>query len=42
MENVEAMYKQYHALGGNGTITELVERLKEMPTEPRKEEEDGE
>lgn len=41
MENVNAMYKEYHALGGNGTITELVERLKEMPTEPRKEEENG-
>lgn len=33
MENVQEMYRQYHALGGNGTITELVERLKDMPTE---------
>lgn len=39
LENVEAMYKEYHALGGNGTITELVDRLKELPTECRKEEE---
>lgn len=31
MDNVEAMYKQYHALGGNGTITELYEDLKELP-----------
>lgn len=34
MENVQGMYNAYHALGGNGTITELVERLKDMPTEP--------
>lgn len=33
-ENIEEMYKQYHALGGNGTITELCERLRELPTEP--------
>lgn len=36
LENVQGMYVQYHALGGNGTITELVERLKDMPTEPPK------
>lgn len=35
LENVNALYKQYHALGGNGTVTELVERLKEMPIERR-------
>lgn len=34
MENIDEMYKQYHALGGNGTITELVERIKEFPTQP--------
>lgn len=33
MENVESMYKQYHALGGNGAITGLLEKLREMPTE---------
>ena len=33
LENVESMYRQYHALGGNGAITELVDRLKELPTE---------
>jgi hypothetical protein len=27
MDNVEAMYKEYHALGGNGTITELYKEL---------------
>ncbi|MFQ9892423.1 MAG: hypothetical protein ACLRWH_04500 [Emergencia sp.] len=35
LENVEEMYNQYHALGGNGTITELVERVKELPTQPK-------
>lgn len=34
MENIEEMYKQYHELGGNGTITELVERIREFPTQP--------
>lgn len=32
LENVNAMYHEYHALGGNGTITKLVEDLKELPT----------
>lgn len=32
-DNVEKMYQEYHALGGNGTITELVERINELPTE---------
>lgn len=36
LENVTALYAQYHALGGNGTVTELMERLKDMPTEKRK------
>jgi hypothetical protein len=31
MENVTAMYKEYHALGGNGTITKLYEELLELP-----------
>lgn len=30
MDNVEAMYKQYHALGGNGTITDLYKELLEL------------
>lgn len=34
LENIEEMYEQYHALGGNGTITELVERIKELPSRP--------
>lgn len=32
LENVTAMYTQYHALGGNGTITHLYDELKELPT----------
>lgn len=32
LENIEALYREYKNLGGNGTITELVERLKEKPT----------
>jgi hypothetical protein len=32
-ENIDEMYTQYHALGGNGTITELVKKLKNLPTE---------
>ena len=38
LENVEEMYKQYHALGGNGTITKLVEELKELPISPKEKE----
>lgn len=30
LENVEAMYKSYHDLGGNGTMTRLVEIMREM------------
>lgn len=30
MENVEAMYKSYHDLGGNGTMTNLVEAMRSM------------
>lgn len=33
MENVEALYKQYTALEGNGAVTALVEKLRELPTE---------
>lgn len=31
-ENVEEMYKQYHALGGNGTVTNLVKEMDALPT----------
>ena len=34
-ENVDSMYDAYHKLGGNGTITDLVEDLKKLPTEKK-------
>lgn len=34
IKNLEYLYCPYHALGGNGTGTELFERVKRMPTEP--------
>jgi hypothetical protein len=33
MENVLDMYKAYKALGGNGTLTKLVDALKQLPTD---------
>lgn len=33
MENVLSMYDAYHELGGNGTVTKLVDTLKELPTD---------
>ena len=30
LENVEAMYQEYHALGGNGTVTKLVEDIRQL------------
>lgn len=40
MEIIQDMYESYHALGGNGSITRLMEKLKKMPTEkPIKEKE---
>lgn len=32
LKNAEQIYKQYHALGGNGTGTELFERLCKLPS----------
>lgn len=31
MKNMEYLYRGYHALGGNGTGTELYERVKDLP-----------
>lgn len=31
-ENIEAMFKQYKNLGGNGTVKELMNELLEVPT----------
>lgn len=36
MENVEEMYGSYSALGGDGTITKLVEELRKLPSNPVK------
>jgi len=32
-ENIDELCKQYKALGGNGVITGLIEKLNELPTE---------
>lgn len=34
LQNLEYLYRPYHALGGNGTGTELYTRAIKMPTEP--------
>ncbi|MDD4390576.1 MAG: hypothetical protein PHW03_07220 [Eubacteriales bacterium] len=31
-ENATSMYDEYHALGGNGTITKIYEELMNLPT----------
>lgn len=31
LKNLEYLYKGYHALGGNGTGTELYEKCKDLP-----------
>ena len=31
LKNVEYLYESYHALGGNGTGTEIWERIKNLP-----------
>ena len=33
MENVTKLYKAYHGLGGNGTITKLYDELMKLPHE---------
>lgn len=33
-ENVKRMYDAYHALGGNDVVTDLKEKLLDMPVEP--------
>lgn len=34
LDNLEYLYTAYHALGGNGTGTELFERCKALPIKP--------
>jgi len=36
LKNAENIYNQYHALGGNGTGTELYNRLCDLPTRKTK------
>lgn len=39
LQSVEDMYDRYHDLGGNGTVTALVEELKELPYQAEKQKE---
>ena len=32
-DNIQNLYKQYHGLGQNGVIDDLMERIMELPTE---------
>ncbi|MDO4300794.1 MAG: hypothetical protein Q4D26_05325 [Clostridia bacterium] len=32
-ENIEALYKQYKALGGNGAAASMTETIRDLPTE---------
>ena len=32
LENLNGMYDAYHTLGGNGTVTKLVEEVRRLPT----------
>ncbi|EPR12510.1 hypothetical protein [Ruminiclostridium papyrosolvens] len=36
LESVLAMYDAYHTLGGNGTVTKLMEELRELPVKTHK------
>lgn len=40
IRNVEYLYHPYHKLGGNGTGTELYERIKDMPCPSKAQEEE--
>ena len=33
LKNIEYLYNAYHALGGNGTGTELYQRVQKLPLE---------
>lgn len=37
VENVENMYKAYHDLGGNGTVTSIYNDFKKLPHFPKEE-----
>lgn len=32
-DNLDALYRQYGALGGNGTVSDLIDRIHDLPTE---------
>lgn len=34
LDNINKMYDAYHSLGGNGTVTKLVEDIRLLPNEP--------
>ena len=36
-DNLHMLFEQYHSLGGNGTVTNLVLELKKLPTDKREE-----
>lgn len=33
MQNIDLMYEAYHNLGGNGVVTSLYKKIKELPIE---------
>lgn len=35
LDNIHSLYEQYHHLGGNGTVTHLMEEIEKFPTERR-------
>lgn len=40
MEDIQDMYDSYHDLGGNGSATRMLNKLKDLPTEePKKDKE---
>jgi len=39
-DSLDEMFRQYTALGGNGTVKDIVEKLKMLPYEKRKDDRD--
>lgn len=37
LDNIHSLYEQYQNLGGNGTVTRLMEEIEKIPTERREE-----
>lgn len=40
-DEIRAMYVDYHALGGNGTVTRLMDQVKDLPHHPPTEKSNG-